>query len=286
MVGSCAVKSVTEAVDFFSTLQELYNFFTISTHCWEISVQRTNLRIKSLSQTRWSARHDACYALEKEWSAIIDALEFIAESRDEKPTTQSEATGLQRKLQHLETAILVIVWNVILGRFNAASKKLQESQADLSFVVQIYSSLALFLQDMRDRQFSEYEEKAKALSGVQDYYRYDTRRKKTKKIQPDDSLVNERPPFSGQEHFRTNVYYPILDTLFVQLAGRKSAYEKLYKHFNFFDDLCEIATNELKNLANKLVNKYPDDLEETLGNECIHFDYQLKDSLAKIEDVR
>ena len=158
LVGSCAVESVTEAVDFFSTLQELYNFFTISTHRWEILVQRTNLRVKSLSQTRWSARHDACYALEKEWSAIIDALEFIAENRDEKPTTRSEATGLQRKLQHLETAILVIVWNVILDRFNAASKKLQESQADLSSVVQIYSSLALFLQDMRDRQFSEYEE--------------------------------------------------------------------------------------------------------------------------------
>ncbi|CAH0552525.1 unnamed protein product [Brassicogethes aeneus] len=61
------------------------------------------------------------------------------------------------------------------NRFNAARTKLQESQADLSSVVQIYSSLALFLQDMRDRQFSEYEEKVKALSGVHDY---DTRRKK------------------------------------------------------------------------------------------------------------
>ncbi|KAJ8969427.1 hypothetical protein NQ314_001769 [Rhamnusium bicolor] len=113
LVGSCVVESVTEAVDFFSTLQELYNFFTISTHRWDIFVQHTNLRVKSLSQTRWSARYDACDALEKEWS-----------------TTRSEATGLQRKLQHLETAILVIVWNVILYRFNAASKKLKESQAD------------------------------------------------------------------------------------------------------------------------------------------------------------
>lgn len=107
----------------------------------------------------------------------------------------------------------------------------------------------------------------------------------TRKIQPDNSRVNERPPFSGPENFRTNVYYSILDTLSVQLAGRKSAYETLYQHFNFFDDLCEIDTNELKNVANKLVNKYPDYLEETLGNECIHFQYQLKDSLAKIEDA-
>lgn len=284
LVGSCAAETVTEAVDFFSTLQELYNFFTISTHRWDILVQRSNnLRVKSLSQTRWSARHDACYALEKEWSAIIDSLEFIAESRDEKPTTRSEATGLLRKLQHLETAILVIIWNVILDPFNAASKKLQDSQADLSSVVQIYSSLALFLQDMRNKQFSEYEEKAKELSGVHDYYRYDTRRRKTRKIHPDESRVNERTPLSGQENFRTNIYYRILDILSVQLAGRKSAYQKLYENFNFFDNLTEIDTNELKNLARKLVHKYSEDLEGTLGNECIHLQCHLKDTLENTE---
>lgn len=286
LVGTCAAESVTEAVDFFSTLQELYNFFTISTHRWEILVEHTRLRLKSLSQTRWSARHDACYALEKEWPGVIKALEFIAQNRDEKPTTRSEATGLQQKLQHLEMAILVIVWNVILDRFNAASKKLQDSQADLSSVVQIYGSLALFLQDMRDKQFSEYEQKAKALSGVQVYYRYDTGRKKTRKIQADESRLNETIPSSGHENFRTNVYYRILDTLSVQLAGRKSAYQNLYVNFNFFDNLSKIDTNELKDLANKLVDKYPNDLEETLGNECIHLQCQLKDSLANMEDIR
>lgn len=75
---------------------------------------------------------------------------------------------MQRKLQHLETAILVTVWNVILDPFNAAINMLQESQADISSLVQIYSSVSLFLQDMRDRQFSEYAKKAKTLSGVQD----------------------------------------------------------------------------------------------------------------------
>ncbi|CAH0725633.1 unnamed protein product, partial [Brenthis ino] len=59
-------------------------------------------------------QHYACYALEKDWSAIIDALHFIPESKDEKPRTQSEDIGLHRKLHHLETAILVIIWNVIL----------------------------------------------------------------------------------------------------------------------------------------------------------------------------
>lgn len=61
---------------------------------------------------------------------------------------------------------------------------------------------------------------------------------------------------------------------------RKSAYEKLYGKFNFFDNSSEIDTNELKNIANELVSKYFDDLKETLGNECFHLPHQLKDSLA------
>ncbi|KAF2881445.1 hypothetical protein ILUMI_24731 [Ignelater luminosus] len=96
LVETSAAESVSEAVDFFSTLQELYNFFTISTHRWEILMERTKLSLKSLSKTLWSARHDACYALEKEWSGVLDALNFIAERTDEKPSTRSEAIGLQK----------------------------------------------------------------------------------------------------------------------------------------------------------------------------------------------
>lgn len=78
-----------------------------------------------------------------------------------------------------------------------------------------------------------------------------------------------------------NLFYMV--TLSVQLAGRKSAYEKLYENFNFFDNLSEIDATELKNFPNKLVDKYPDHLEETLGNECIT---NSRDSSAKTENLR
>lgn len=70
------------------------------------------------------------------------------------------------------------------------------------------------------------------------------------------------------------------------MTGRKSAYHNLFEKFNYFDNLYEIDTNELKIHADKLVTKYPDDLEETFGNECIHLHCQLKDSLLNIKDVR
>ncbi|XP_026482726.1 uncharacterized protein LOC113390952 [Ctenocephalides felis] len=231
-----------------------------------ILVQHASLRLKSLSQTHWSARHDACYALEKEWSGTIIALKFIAENKYEKPTTRCQARGLLQKLQHLETAILVVVWNANLKRFNAASKKFQDSKSNLSSVSQMYSPLALFLQNMRDKQFSEFEEKANALSGVKNYY-HDNHRKRTQKFQADKS----------QEHE---------NTLSVQLAGRKSAYHTLYEKFNIFDHLSEMETRELKIRADELVTKYAEDLEETLGNECIHLQHLLIESFSSKEDVR
>lgn len=66
---------------------------------------------------------------------------------------------------------------------------------------------------------------------------------------------------------------PIYITLFwillsVQLAGGKIVCNKLHLHFNFFYNLSEIdIKNEYKNASNDWVNKYLNDLEETLGNE-------------------
>lgn len=70
---------------------------------------------------------------------------------------------------------------------------------------------------MPHSKFSEYEEKARAVSGVQEYYH-----RKTRKHQPDESRINKRTPFCGQEKVRTNLCYPILDILSVQLTRRKS----------------------------------------------------------------
>uniref|UniRef100_A0A8C5N3R9 TTF-type domain-containing protein n=1 Tax=Leptobrachium leishanense TaxID=445787 RepID=A0A8C5N3R9_9ANUR len=70
LVGKHAAESCNEACAFFCLLQYLYTFFTGSTHRWEIlqehlsSVPHT-LALKRLSDTRWSAREDACRSLNR-----------------------------------------------------------------------------------------------------------------------------------------------------------------------------------------------------------------------------
>lgn len=101
LIGECAVDSCKDAgflTDFFSLLQNLYNFFSISTHRWEKLTNHfkksKNVSLKKLSDTRWSARHETCVSLNKDWNEIILTLTDISEDCSEKPSTRCEAKGL------------------------------------------------------------------------------------------------------------------------------------------------------------------------------------------------
>lgn len=63
LVGVYAAECCPMAVRFFAAVQELYNFFSASTHRWNILTSQLKYTLKNLSQTRWSARHDACKSL-------------------------------------------------------------------------------------------------------------------------------------------------------------------------------------------------------------------------------
>ena len=66
LVGVSAVDCCVEAINFFGFVQQLYNFFSASTHRWAILTEQLDsngLTVKSLSETRWSARADAVKAL-------------------------------------------------------------------------------------------------------------------------------------------------------------------------------------------------------------------------------
>ena len=53
-----------ETVTFFDLVQEIYVFFSASTERWAIIIKYlTNLKLKPLSDTRWSSRIDAIQPL-------------------------------------------------------------------------------------------------------------------------------------------------------------------------------------------------------------------------------
>jgi len=67
LIGSYAASCCKEANSFFCFIQNVYTFFSASTHRWDLL--KINLTLKNLSETRWSARYDACKALIDNWES-------------------------------------------------------------------------------------------------------------------------------------------------------------------------------------------------------------------------
>ena len=109
LVGQSAVGCFTLAIGFFMFLQDLYSFFSASTHRWKVLMNQLSRKIlptvKHMSETRWSARADATMALVMGYNKINDA------SEETQPTTM--------------TGILAGLWHRILDRFHRNSQALQ-----------------------------------------------------------------------------------------------------------------------------------------------------------------
>ena len=124
--------------------------------------------MKSLSETRWSARADAAEALVDGYNSILNALRDIKNGSEHTPEARHEARVLGNKMDSLETALMAKIWNTILIRFNKASKAFQGIDVDLKKVVDLIDSLEKFLKSLRER-YKELDLKAKNLCGNTEY---------------------------------------------------------------------------------------------------------------------
>lgn len=98
LVGINAVESCKAAISYFGFVQALYNFFSGSTHRWDVLTSNVDgLSLKSLSGTRWSANADAVKALRKGYKKISETLKAISENSDENATTKYENTRNVKK---------------------------------------------------------------------------------------------------------------------------------------------------------------------------------------------
>jgi hypothetical protein len=211
LVGSCAAESCLSAVNFFGILQTVYNFFSASTHRW--SVLESNLPkglvvVKTLSNTRWSARADATKALAKGYSNIQSALQSIMNDKSQQTTTRTDAGSLVTKLSELETALMTLIWQMLLQRFQATSESLQRYDIDVGTVIHLYDSLSTFIEDKRDHEvFTSLERKAKVLSGDSIYKK--TTKRKYAVLFPDDPRsddVFQVTVTSASDKFRTQSF--------------------------------------------------------------------------------
>ena len=103
---------------FFYIMQKLYAWLSASTHRWHIHTKHLDgLSVeKPLSDTRWSARHDAVKALNKGYEKTVAALEELSSDATQPKDSQCVSQGFIKNMKKLETAILLELWDVLLER--------------------------------------------------------------------------------------------------------------------------------------------------------------------------
>ena len=175
-----------------------------------------------------------------------------------------------KHMERLETALMTVIWQTILERFNATSLSLQKVEIDLLCAVKLYDSLVTFLLQLRLRErFDEMEEKAKSYVDIEEY-REATKRTKRRKRFYDETSTSDTE-LTARDRFRVDVFYSIVDCLVVELRKRMSAYSAVHGLFGFLTEFESLTPEDLRKHAAHLVESYPEDLEPSFVDEFAQF---------------
>ncbi|RLU15917.1 hypothetical protein DMN91_011674 [Ooceraea biroi] len=125
LAGIHAASEAVQSVTFFGTVEQVFVFFSSSTHRWGTLTAVTGQGVKRLIETRWSARHEAVEAFKNHFSDILNVLEKLASDTNENIVTRSEAGLLLKALQSLSFLCYLGLWSQVLKEVNDAQNYLQ-----------------------------------------------------------------------------------------------------------------------------------------------------------------
>ncbi|KAF0708295.1 zinc finger MYM-type protein 1-like [Aphis craccivora] len=279
LVGNNAVENCSVASMFFEFVQHLYSFCSASTNRWETicgdlkSIDGRTVALKSLSETRWSARAHSTKVLCENYDTILSRLKYLSENMEINKDARNEAQNIIKKMTSLDIAFMTVLWNRVLERFDKTSLKLQEKSLDLSVAVKLLKSLREYVGSIRNN-FDDLEKMALSLSKfVSKKYNNEKKRKVIRKLTPDEMIrIEEETNLSGQDKFRVETFIIIMDKLDICLVKRIEQYTDLDKKFGFLTYFKSMTEKEIADMAKNLGEIYPDDLDcEIFPEEMIHF---------------
>jgi len=166
LAGKNAASVSVNSVTFFETVEQVYVFFTSSTHRWDVLTATINQSVKRINETRWSARFDAVKALKNKFLDILNVLEDLT-SEKENTQTRSDAGILLTSLQTFQFISFLNFWSGILPEIEDTQKYLQTRGLDLHQCDTKLMALKNLLQERRsilvDEAISEAQEKCEEL---------------------------------------------------------------------------------------------------------------------------
>lgn len=261
LVVNDAALSCIAAVNFFGIVQEIYNFFSGSTHRWSILTKHVlNLTVKPLSETRWESRIDALEPLRYHIDEVYDAV--YEATTDEKIDAfgKSKAIGIAKTLTDFRFLCSLITWYNVLFKINLVSKTLQKKQVNLSSALDLIGSVKTFLNSMRSENglnsiITDAKEMTCKLDITPEFTEEVSVRPRNRKTKKQFSYEGaDEPVKSGKESFKVNFFYVVLDTTINSLTERFELLENHSKHFQFLYDMKALEKCEKDQISKQCEN--------------------------------
>ena len=155
----------------------------------------------------------------------------------------------------------------MLSRYNETSIKLQSSTCDLKLGADLLESLHAFTDDLRNR-FDEFEDRAKQLSGTNDYMSVVARpRKRSRRF---DEAQGTAVVLQGKDKFRVETFLVIINQLQTALRNRIDAYTNVRAVFQVITEYNKLENEQIRELALRIAETYYTDLQKnTFPDEMI-----------------
>lgn len=163
ILNLCIVDACSKQVQIRNSLgilKELHNFFSASTK--RTSLFKENLKnksfaggnqsLKSLSDTRWNCRIEACNTVLQNFDEITSTLQAISES---DPKNGSQAEALLNNIESFQFIFCLILIQRILKITDKLSKSLQSDTISFSAVNELVSVTKECLNEFRNEDFFE-----------------------------------------------------------------------------------------------------------------------------------
>ena len=120
LCGQHSFAENASCVSFFGTLQALFSLFAASTHRWEVLINNTEVSVKRLAETLWSAHYEPVKPVSEKLDQFVDSIEALCDQR-EHLDTRGKAQGL---LLAVCDFTLLIFWGDVLGEVDLAQQYL------------------------------------------------------------------------------------------------------------------------------------------------------------------
>ncbi|KAL4091709.1 hypothetical protein QTP88_026360 [Uroleucon formosanum] len=288
LVISDAAKSTQVANNFFGTVQAIFNFFSSSAPRWatlafseDFACKIRKKVLKKICPTRWEARHESVSALKQRYIDVLKSLiniSLISKKSDER----SEAQSLQKKMESFQFVLMLSVWENILRPLHGVSKMLQQQDMNLQNARDRLKDVYYLINELRSN-YKDMVNNAKSLCLRWSLPVTYTEPRQIYAKKHFDEVDGDRRLTITTENFKIKVFYPIIDTVLMQLNIRFKAMDNVCTTFDFLNPnnlLCLREDNIVKE-SYDFIQTYKDDISSDFTGQILSLKELIKNKNLK-----